>query len=121
MKSADPAFDWGKSSTPVCSLRITVPQESRDEYFARVERFAQSNNFEVRIARLHPDNEVFAIDFWREDIAVAGENVFNPADFEFDFYVHPDRGGSTDAALQLMAEFEGKLSDVSGIKITRKE
>lgn len=73
----------------------------------------------ARIAYLKPEKDIVYIDLWRSATAVAGENVFEPSDFDLSFYVDPSKGGTRDAALNLdnrlgqeLRQFPGASAEV---------
>ena len=111
-------FDWGAGKLPVHSVKLVVPRESWDQFFAQLKGFAQTNNFGVRIARIHPTKEQYTIDMWRKDVAASGENVFAPEDFQIGFYVDPSRG-TPDTVARIVEDMKASLSNVEGIAITQ--
>ena len=112
-------FDWGAGKLPVHGVKLVVPRQSWDQFFARLKMFAQANGFGVRIARIHPTKEQYTIDMWRKDVAASGENVFAPEDFDIDFYIDPSKGGTADAAAKLVEGMKTSLSEVTGITVTQ--
>lgn len=112
-------FDWGTGKMPVHGIRAAVPRKSWDKFFTQLKTFATTNGFGIRIARIHPVKEQFTIDMWRKDIAASGENVFDPLDFEIDFYVDPKMGGSADTVAPLIGMLKDDVSQVPGATITQ--
>src|SRR5262245_60289342 len=102
-------FDWGSGRNAVMTIAVKVPQLSRDAFLDQMKAFAEANRFDVRVARIHPVKEQFAIDMWRKDIAVSSENVFDPTDFEVDFYVDPDNGGTGEAVQKIVDDMRQRL------------
>jgi hypothetical protein len=109
----------GAGKLPVHSVKLVVPRQSWDQFFSQLKGFARSNNFGVRIARIHPTKEQYTIDMWRKDVAASGENVFAPEEFQIGFYVDPSKGGTPDAVARIVEDMKKYLSKVAGITITQ--
>ncbi|MEI9900803.1 MAG: hypothetical protein WDN31_12515 [Hyphomicrobium sp.] len=108
-------FDFGAGRSPICAIKVTLKPDGRDRLFSVVREFAQLNKFAVRIARLKPDVDVFYIDLWKLDMAVAGENVLEPSVFELSFYIDPSKGGTRDVAVSLAKQLRQALGLMPGV------
>jgi hypothetical protein len=114
---AGETFDFGSGRDPVTTVAFKVPSPSRDAFFAGLKSFAQANGFDIRIARIDPIKEEFAIDMSRKDIAVSSENVFDPLDFRVDFYADPSRGGSAEIAQSMVDELKRRLAIIPDVTL----
>lgn len=107
-------FDFGKGRSAVCAIKATVPVDQWDHLFADIRKFAENNQFDMRIARLKPERDIVYVDLWRQDTAIAGENVFRPSDFELSFYIDPSKGGTRDAAVSLAKQLQQAVGQIPG-------
>jgi len=114
-------FDFGKGKFAVCTIKVRVEPGQWDRFFADIRKFADLNKFGARIAYLKPEKDIVYIDLWRPDTAVAGENVFEPSDFDLCFYVDPSKGGTRDAALSLANRLGQELRQIPGASVEVEE
>lgn len=114
-------FDFGKGRLPVCAIKVTIQPDQWGLFFTDIEKFAEINGFGVRVARLKPEKDIVYIDLWRPDTAIAGENVFEPSNFELSFYVDPSKGGTREAAVILANRLRNEVARIPGASAEVKE
>lgn len=114
-------FDFGEGRSAVSALKITVPQDQWERFFGDIKKFAERNNFEVRVARPKPDKDLVFVDLWRPDMAISGGNVFESLEFEIAFYIDPGKGGTREVAAEVEQALKNAIASVPGAKVDSKE
>jgi hypothetical protein len=112
------AVDTSNAITPMRSMSITVPKDVRDRYLAELTKFATANNFQIRIARLHPTTELFGADLLREDIWIYSHSVLDPLVFDTSFYPIPGNPPPPQSVVDSSArKFKELISQIPGVTI----
>jgi hypothetical protein len=112
-------FDFQAGQKSVHDVSVTVPRNKWDTYFTQMKEFAKENSLQIRIARVHPDHDVFFVDMWRGDIALVGGNVFDSPEFVTGFYIDQTKGGTVAAADVLVESMKQTLANVPGIVVAQ--
>jgi hypothetical protein len=89
----------GPAQKPIRSMIITVPDGMREQFFGRLQQFASTHGFAIRIASTTPDGDHVGVDMSREDVEIHGASVWSPEEFDISFYQsgdHPVAPGSLD-------------------------
>ena len=114
-------FDFGEGRSAVSALKITVPQDQWERFFGDIKKFAERNNFEVRVAKPKPDKDLVLVDLWRPDMAISGGNVFESLEFEIAFYIDPDKGGTPESAAGVASDLKDTIAKVPGVQVSLEE
>ncbi len=110
-------FDFGEGRKSVHDVRVIVPSKEWETYFSQMRKFAEANDFKIRIVRPKPYYDVFFVDLWRSDAALIGWNMFDLPELLTGFYVDPEKGGTADVAAALVESMKEFISQVPGITI----
>lgn len=110
-------FNWSAGKSAVHVVEMVVPHESRNAYFSQLRAFANENKFGLAITTFPRTKDQYTIELWRADIALSGDNEFDPQDFELAFYIDPNRGGTLETALELLKSLNETVATVPGITI----
>jgi hypothetical protein len=68
----------------------TVPDGMREQFFGRLQQFASTHGFAIRIAPTTPDGDHVGVDMSREDVEIHGASVWSPEAFDISFYQSGD-------------------------------
>lgn len=114
-------FDFAEGRSAVSALKITVPEAQWGRFFGDIKKFAERNNFEVRVARPKADKDLVFVDLWRPDMAISGGNVFESQEFEIAFYIDPEKGGTQESAVEVATDLKDTVAKVPGVKVSQKK
>ena len=121
MITANNTFDWSKAPHPLHSANIRVTNSTRAALFDRLNKFAGEHRLDVRISRIHSSKEQFGVDLWRNDVAIAGENVFDELVFGFGFYANTGVPMSEASLNTLRQQFKQAVEEIPGVTYTVTE
>jgi hypothetical protein len=104
------------SELPVRVVHFTVKPDARDRFFDQLKKFADENAFAIRIAPVHPNNQYFAIQLWRNDIKAFGVNPDDPEKFGIAFYHNSEPEPAMVLAINRLADsITNSLTSVNGV------
>jgi len=97
--------------TPIVKVEIYYLPASEDALNKIVHEFADTNGYEARVARIHPDELDFSIMLWRPDSMLFGSTPFQYDLYRFGVYAAKENPIPAEAAKKLaddlLAKFEG--------------
>jgi len=76
----------GFEGLPLRTVTIVVPAESRPQFLLRMRKFANEQGFNEKIRSINSTSPQFAIDLWRDDLGIFGDNLRTEQAFEFGLY-----------------------------------
>ena len=112
------SFSWEKARLPIISFKVFVPIDSRIRFLTAMQDFARSKSFVTKVRVIHPSLPQFGVDFWNDDIAVMGENIFIPTVFDFGIYIDQTKAGAKEAARGMADEIKQAVRDIDGVTVT---
>lgn len=81
-----PSWPDGTSQQAVKSFRITIGQNSLDEYVAQLKNFADKNMLAMHVGQSSPDSRDIIYEMWRADVNIIGSYLDQPGVYDFSFY-----------------------------------
>ncbi len=102
-------------SSPIRTLTVLVPANSREKFISRLKKFAEVNGFSQRIKPIHPVDPQFGIDLWRDDIGIFGDNLHGDIEFSLGFYPNKSTPISEVAADGIVESLIKEISNVAGV------
>lgn len=109
-----------KSQSPVGTITVLVEKSARDLFFDQLKKFAEKHAFAIRIAPIRPDGEHFAVDMWRTDIKIFGDNPFDsvdPAEFRIDLYENSPQPVPAEQLNFLVNDLKRFMGEVRGVTL----
>jgi hypothetical protein len=95
-------FDYDLyQSQPIVQVDVKLGARTERDLEAKLQTFAHTAGFKLRIASAHPTDSQFSVMMWRNDSMIVGTNSFGP--YQFGIYSSKKNGISQAAASHLMA------------------
>jgi hypothetical protein len=114
----DAMAEWKSIRSPVFGATAIVGQSSKNEFIETLKRFAEKNEFAIRIAPISVEGD-FSVEMWRSDVNFS---ISNPADQrEFGIALYrtcndtPFHDGMIDS---LVRELRAEISKIEGVIVT---
>ena len=99
------------------TVYVTFAEGRREAMLDRLRAFADANAFAIRIAPVTPDGQNLAIDMWRNDVKIFGDNDFSPYKFSISFYENAEgRTAAISSTDRLAEELRQSLAEVEGAR-----
>lgn len=73
-------------STPSLQLDVQINAQTATQLETLLSEFATTNNYELYIGRVHPDDPEFNIILFRKDSMIIGTNPFDFSEYKFGIY-----------------------------------
>ena len=91
--------------------------DARDRFFDQLRKFADANEFAIRIAPVRPDHQHFLIQLWRDDIKGIGVNSGgDPGNFVIAFFHNSEPEAAIVFAINRLADnLAISLTSVNGV------
>ena len=107
---------------PIRSLRVTIDESQREEFFDQLRKFADQHGFEISIRDSGLSNELFVVDMRRDDIEIISRNPFDPRIFRISFYdKYPGHPVNEETADELLNDLKSFIGEIPNITITEEK
>jgi len=106
----EPPFDYDLyENAPSVQVQIAYQPGSEGQLKLMLSSFATANGYQIRVARVHPENLDFSILLWRPDSMIAGGTPFKLDDYHFGIYPSKADPLSSSSGRDLLAALETEL------------
>ncbi len=108
---------------PIRGLTITIDESRREELFAQLRKFAEKHDFEFHLDFYDPDQKIFLIAMYREDLKILADHAPNdPTMISLDFYERdPDNQTPKETVDDLFSDLKSFISAIPNVTITEEK
>jgi hypothetical protein len=109
------------ANRPIRSIVVFVSDGARDQFLARVGKFAEEQAFTTRVSQTRPDGRHFLVQLWREDVNMTAVNPFtDPTEFRIDLYQTGTQPVPPRLVEALIGDLTKSLRNIEGLTFHNK-